>query len=143
MTDTDGYQVTAALTWQSLAGVTLDRYHNGDGNYIQAITSGHPSAIGSCVETWDSWTMPLAPGATAWGNHAICHWLYYLGQSDTASTSLGGAAGTDFGETRYYTSAEWGTAGSRLNGGNIRSLGHAITSTEWGLTKDPDQVTTY
>merc|ERR1711862_712339 len=63
------------------------------------------------------------------GNYALCHWMYFGGQSigNTASTT-GGTAANNWGETRFYTEAEWGTDGSHITGNTIQTGGTAIGS---------------
>ena len=41
-------------------------------------------------------------------------------------STLNGTTAANWGETRYYTEEEWGTAGSHITGAVIQTLGTAI-----------------
>jgi len=63
----------------------------------------------------------------------MCHWMYFLGQTNTSSISKNGTIGTNWGETRYLSKAEWGYGGSYLTGATINTIGTALTSTDQGF----------
>lgn len=122
--DTDGYQITAFFTWRDVFSVNQM-------SAAPAITAATTCVIGTCVETRDPNGDQLAAGKTTVGNYAICHWLYVQVQSgsatlNTSGTFGGGLAGTDWGETRYLTETEWGTAGAALTGATAHTTGTAV-----------------
>lgn len=77
--------------------------------------------IGTCVETLDADGTSLAARVTTEGNYALCHWMYYKGQtaSDPTSATSAGNANANWGETRYLNEVEWGTSGSHITGALI------------------------
>ena len=108
-----------------------------------ALVAGERSAIGTCVETLDIDGTTLAAGIDTEGNYAICHWFYVLAISNTTASKSGGAAGYDWGETRYLTEFDWGTAGSNISGTRIETLGSAIGG-EYGFAlSETSALTTY
>ena len=52
LVDTDGYKITASVTWQSLSALTTTLNST-------AITASAASVIGTCVETLDDEGIPL------------------------------------------------------------------------------------
>lgn len=76
LADTDGYKITVSQTWR-----TLTSYAYTQEGTITAMTSTG-AVIGTCVETLDSRGLPLTEGTNDQGNFAICHWMYFTGNSD-------------------------------------------------------------
>lgn len=129
--ESDGYQIIATLVWKDLStyATTLNT------TTPETITATNPAVIGTCVETLNIDGTAIESGNTTAGNYAVCHWMYFIGQSGTHLTSiiLGGVANADWGETRYYNEAEWGHGGSTIRGANIQTLGTAISTTSNGF----------
>lgn len=93
--------------------------------------------MGTCIETLDSDGIPLHQWDTDSGNVAICHWMYYVGQSNATSITKNGTAGINWGETRYLNRQEWGYGGSNLTGVAINGLGVALTLADQGFVTAP------
>ena len=74
----------------------------------KVITKGKPAAIGTCVESLDSAGNPFIDSQTIYGNFALCHWLYFKGQTNNHHVRLGGTVNTHWGETRIYGYKDWG-----------------------------------
>lgn len=122
LTTTDGYKVTAFLTWNK-----MDLVLNLANTAADVISSGSNTAIGTCVETLDSEGETLAARVTTTGNYALCHWMYFKGQTEGDTYhAVGGTNAANWGETRYYNEVEWGTSGSHITGANIQSNGTPI-----------------
>lgn len=75
----------------------------------------------------------MAAGVSDQGNFALCHWLYYKGQGGLVAANPNesyyakdGAAGVNWGETRFYNAYEWGNSGSHITGANIQTGGTAV-----------------
>lgn len=130
---TDGYTVKASFTWQSLSAYTTD----ANGATIDSTTTAGAAVIGTCVEMLDSDGLNYLNDYEKGGNIAICHWMYYMGQSDTSSTTNGGSSGRHWGETRYLSDLAWGEQGSQINGVSIQNLGHPLGVLENGFALDP------
>jgi len=103
---------------------------------ITATTTSH-AVIGTCVETLDEDGVPLHQWDTKTGNVAMCHWMYYLGQTNTSGITKNGTTGTDWSETRYLNRQEWGYGGSEMTGVAIDSIGTALTLTGEGFVRTP------
>lgn len=96
-----------------------------------AFVANAAGVVGTCVETLTSEGETLPAGTITEGNFGLCHWFYISLQtgsatSNTNGTTLNGVTGTDWGETRYYTETEWGTAASGLTGSVVQTKGKAI-----------------
>jgi len=63
----------------------------------------------------------------------MCHWMYFTALSNNSSISKDGTVGTNWGETRYLSKAEWGYGGANLTGATINTIGTALTSTNQGF----------
>jgi len=113
------------VIWRSLTAQNAN-------SALTATTAGKPAAIGTCVETLDDDGLTLAAGLDTEGNYAICHWFYVMARSETTGTKAGGRAQFDWGETRYLTEFDWGTAGSNISGTRVMTLGSAIGA-EYGF----------
>lgn len=93
--------------------------------------------MGTCIETLDEDGIPLHQWDTDSGNVAICHWMYYVGQSNVTSITKNGTAGINWGETRYLNRQEWGYGGSNLTGVAINGLGVGLTLATQGFVTAP------
>lgn len=67
------------------------------------------------------------------GNITICHWLYYLGLSDLTRFTKDGTQNADWGETRYFSSGQWGPGGANISGADIQTAGIPLTSADHGF----------
>jgi len=140
VTFTDGYKITAAMTWKALSGLTQD-----NATAPNTLVAG-TIAIGTCVETLDASGVALATGVITEGNYAICHWMYstYDNTDDSPASYAGGTTpATEWGETRYLNEAAWGTNGSAILGNNIQTAGTRITSTTQGFETLVSVTTTF
>jgi len=134
LTTTDGYKIEAAFTWVAITSVTT----NGASESL----NGVECAFGTCVETLDSAGVRVASTVTTEGNNALCHWFYVLG-GGTSTAQTASTGGTNWGETKFLTHAQWGsTAGAGVVGNTIKSNGTSI-STSYEHTLDPASVTTF
>ena len=130
LTTTDGYKIEAAFTW-----VLTTSYTSGSGETI----SGVECALGTCVETLDASGVRVASTVTTDGNNALCHWFYVLGGA-TSTPGVASTGGTNWGETKYLTHAQWGaTSGAGVVGNTIKSNGTSI-STSYEHTLDPASI---
>jgi hypothetical protein len=138
LTTTDGYQLTVFLTWRSM----LSTVSLVDGTITDLIVANDNVGMGTCVETLDSEGESLAAAISTEGNYAICHWMYYKGQTiGTTHNAVGGTSAANWGETRYYNEVEWGTAGSHITGANIQSNGTPIDARNSFALSETDLTT--
>lgn len=77
------------------------------------------------------------------GNIAICHWLYFRGLSDYTRPTKDGTQNTDWGETRYFSTGQWGPGGSNISGADIQTAGIKLTSTVNGFKLNSVSLSTY
>lgn len=101
------------------------------------------TVIGTCVESLDDDGLPYLPGSLNHGAGAVCHFMYYLGLSETTRPTKAGTQNANWGETRYLSNAMWGDAGSYLTGANIQSAGIALTSTDQGFVLGNTSLANY
>lgn len=141
---TDGYKVTAALTWQTLS--------NTNGFNTGATTGSNETpgdavhmTIGGCVETLDGSSVALATGVTTEGNYAICHWLFFVAVSGNVPVLTLAGATSGYGTTRFLSETQWGTAGNAVTGAGAISSGGGteLTATTNGLTYSPVLSSTF
>lgn len=69
--DTDGYMMTAAMTWVSTSAYLTSR--SGES------LSGFDTVYGTCVASVDDAGNTQLDTVIDEGNQVICHWLYYKG----------------------------------------------------------------
>ena len=67
------------------------------------------AVIGTCVETLYETGARLESGENTMGNFALCHWLYYKGDTVANGNAIGFALGstTQWGEVRIYAEEQW------------------------------------
>jgi len=119
--DTDGYKITASLTWADTSLYTTSR----GGETLTNLDT----AYGTCVVSVDNVGNTQLDTEIDSGNQVICHWLYYKGGSVlTAGSTADDKTGLVYGETRYLNGSEWGYNGSGIVGSNIKTLGTALTA---------------
>merc|ERR1740117_2019774 len=97
LTTTDGYSITASMTWKVLTTDTTET------TKCAAVIC----VIGTCVQTMDSAGVVVAATVTDDGNLALCHWFLL------ASTSIV-TPGNVSGATNDYSIANYLTAGTRI-----------------------------
>lgn len=131
---------TAAAGYGSMGDVGNEYTTSGTAT---AVVAGDRAAIGTCVETLDDDGLTLAAGISTEGNYAICHWFYFLARTNTTATKQGGYVGLDWGETRYLTEFDWGTAGSNISGTRIETLGSAIGAAHGFALSETTALTTF
>jgi len=149
LASTDGYKITASMIWRT--AVDAVRYSRmGDyGNTYTAgglstdVTLGTRAAMGTCVETLTDDGATLPAGIDTQGNYAICHWMYFLAGTNTTSTKPGGRVGLDWGETRYLTEFDWGTAGSNISGTRIETLGTGLGAAQGFALSETTVLTSF
>lgn len=109
-------------------------------------SNGDVLGIGTCVELLDSAGAALASTVTTVGNFAICHWMYTTYDNTDDSTAAYSGCSTAiscWGETRYLTAAQWGTAGATIVGTSMQSTGTQITSAAQGFVLSNTSLATY
>jgi len=127
LTTTDGYSISASLTWKSLATLLTT-----EGSETCA---SKKCAIGTCVETFDSAGVVVAATVTDDGNHAICHW--FLIAASSTLNSVGTGTTTDaYSIANYLTAAQFGTGGAALIPSTLLTTGVTI-GTAHGFTRTP------
>ena len=111
------------MTWQSWTSKTANPIATSN----EAATSSTDVVIGTCVETLDSAGAALATTVTTEGNFAICHWIFAKYTLDTAVTTLSNTTNA-WGDTKYLTTTQWGTAGNAITGAGATKTGSGGTS---------------
>lgn len=133
---TDGYNITAALTWVD-PGTNFTTTYGGTN---EGSTSAQEVGMGTCVETYKAdGSAALAASTTTEGNYALCHFIFYKSGASPV-TLVAAASGTnDWGQSNYLNETQWGTAGAGVKGNGMKasnsggtmittaSYGHAIT----------------
>ena len=133
---TDGYQLTAAITW----------VNPGNTNPTAAVESPSANAqmgMGTCVETLTTAGAVQAATVTDNGNFALCHFVFWLYASGVVTLYAAQTGTNDWGATTYLTATQWGTAGSGIVGNTMNTSGGgtAITSAPWGMVLTPAAAT--
>merc|ERR1712187_903698 len=136
-TVSDGYKITASLTWQDVSAVTATPIALSN----EAASSGDDVVIGTCVETIDKSTgAALASTVTTQGNFAMCHWMYFDYGTNTAVTTLSGTTDA-WGDSKFLATAAWGTNGGAVTGAGAakggNSQGTSLTLAANGLAFAP------
>lgn len=143
--DTDGYKITAAMTWRALSTLTGATNALSSEGSLTSGASGTAMVLGTCVETLTSASASLAASTTDQGNYALCHWIFYHWGSDTAHVTTASTGSNAWGESKYLNEAQWGTAGGALTGAatHASSGGTSLTSTTNGLTLTPTPAASF
>ena len=129
LTTTDGYSITASLTWKLL---TTTQTTGEDGSYSCGTKK---CAIGTCVETFDSAGVVVAATVTDDGNHAICHW-FLIASGATKNVPGTGTTTDAYSIANYLTAAQFGTGGAALIPSSLLTTGTTI-GTAHGFTRTP------
>lgn len=140
ITFTDGYTLAAGMTWKAIGGTVT----NDNATSPNALTG--TIGIGTCVELLDSAGAALAATVATVGNFAICHWMYSVfdATDDSPASYAGGSTpASEWGETRYLTATDWGTAGTGILGTTMQTLGTRLTSAANGFSLSNTAVTTF
>merc|ERR1740117_521259 len=125
LTTTDGYSITASMTWKVLTTDTTETTK----------CTGVICVIGTCVQTMDSAGVVVAATVTDDGNLALCHWFLLATTSIVTPGNVSGAT-NDYSIANYLTAAQWGTAGAAIVGTSLLTTGTRIGST-YGLVLSP------
>merc|ERR1740117_2165342 len=132
LTTTDGYSITASMTWKVLTTDTTET------TKCAAVIC----VIGTCVQTMDSAGVVVAATVTDDGNLALCHWFLLATTSIVTPGNVSGAT-NDYAIANYLTAAQWGTAGAAIVGTSLLTTGTSIGST-YGIVLSPaTKPTTY
>jgi len=140
---TDGYKITAGLTWKTLSNSTS--FNTGATLSNETPADADDMAIGGCVETLTSTSVALATGVATEGNFAICHWLFFDAVAGNTPVLNLAAVTSAYGTTRYLNETQWGTNGGAVTGAGMISSsgGTELTATTNGLTYDPVPSATF
>merc|ERR1719198_369934 len=105
---TDGYNITAALTWVD-PGTDFTTTYGGTN---ETSTSGAQVGMGTCVATLQTdGATELAASTTTEGNYALCHFIFFVSASGT----------NDWGQSNYLNETQWGTAGNGVKGNGMKA----------------------
>ena len=134
---TDGYNITAALTWVD-PGTDFTTTYGGTN---ETSTSGAQVGMGTCVATLQTdGATELAASTTTEGNYALCHFIFFVSGSGTV-TLVAAASGTnDWGQSNYLNETQWGTAGNGVKGNGMKATnsgGTIISATTQGHALTP------
>lgn len=138
LTTTDGYTITASLTWKilstQLTGETI-------GGTITCNTTA--CVIGTCVETMDSAGVLVAATVVDDGNHALCHWFLMAAGAVNLVSNVSGQTNA-YSIANYLTSAQWGVGGNAVTGATLLTTGVSIGTTHgFALTPATKPASTY
>lgn len=135
LTTTDGYNITASLTWKLLTSNSTDT--------TGQTCDSAKCAIGTCVETYDSAGVVVAATVLDDGNHAICHWFIIAASATLNTAGLAGTTADEYSIARYLTAAQFGTAGNAIIDSTAITTGTEIGAS-YGFTRSPTtKPTTY
>ena len=132
LTTTDGYSITASMTWKVLTTDTTET------TKCAAVIC----VIGTCVQTMDSAGVVVAATVVDDGNLALCHWFLLLATSPTTASNISGAT-NEYSVAKYLTAAQWGTAGAAIAGATLLPTGTSIGSTHGIVLSPATKPTTY
>lgn len=142
LTTTDGYKIVSTIKWVNPGNSVTSGATTGTD---ESFSNTNPVAMGTCVETLGSDNATaLATTVTTDGNHALCHFVYWLFNTGTVTIyKLASATNYEWGRTLYMTTAQWGTNGAAVVGSGMYSSGGSLlTSAAHGLVLAPVASTT-
>jgi len=134
LTTTDGYSITASLTWKLLSGAQTT---GEDSSYTCASSA---CAIGTCVQTFDSAGVVVAATVTDDGNNALCHWFLLAAGAVNTVGNVSGSTNA-YSIANYLTATQFGTAGASLLPSTLLTTGTTI-GTAHGFVRTPATKTT-
>lgn len=142
--DTDGYKITAAMTWRTTANTGTTIALSVETGLTAHADTGTAVVIGACAETLTSASAALAAKTTDAGNYALCHWLFFHWGGNNAHVTTASTGSNAWGESKYLNEAAWGTAGDAVTGAGTHasSGGTSLTSATNGLTLTPTPAAT-
>lgn len=133
---TDGYNITASLTWVD-PGVDFSTSYGGTNETVSTNTE---VGMGTCVATLQTdGATELAASTTTEGNYALCHFIFFQSKTGTVVLVAAASGTNDWGQSNYLNETQWGTAGAGIKGNGLKATnsggtiisattqGHAIT----------------
>merc|ERR1719198_2020291 len=134
---TDGYNITAALTWVD-PGTDFTTTYGGTN---ETSTSGAQVGMGTCVATLQTdGATELAASTTTEGNYALCHFIFFVSGSGTVTLVAAASSTNDWGQSNYLNETQWGTAGNGVKGNGMKATnsgGTIISATTQGHALTP------
>jgi len=133
---TDGYNITAALTWVD-PGTDFTTGYGGSGDGA----AGDEVGMGTCVATLQTdGATELAAATTTEGNYALCHFIFWTSATGTVNLVAAASGANDWGQSNYLNETQWGTAGNGVKGNGMKATnsgGTIISATTQGHALTP------